>query len=367
MARNIDKNFYCVIMAGGIGSRFWPMSRTAKPKQFLDILGIGKTLLQLTYERSLCICRAENIILVTHKSYKELVREQLPQLKEDQILYEPTRKNTAPCIAYASYKIAALNPNASIVISPADHIITKEGEYTDVILSALEASQQEDCLITLGITPHRPNTGYGYIQANDEIGLYSNQKIKKIKTFTEKPDLEMAKFFLASGDFYWNSGIFIWSVKSILKALENYLPDINAIFREGESVYNTPFEAEFINNAYVTCKSISIDYGIMEKTKNAYVFCADIGWSDLGTWGALYEHVQKNVNGNHITGKNVMTYDSMNNIINVPQDKLVVIQGLDGFIVVESNDILLICPQEDEQEIKQFVSDVKVEKGEKYI
>ncbi len=367
MANKLNKDFYCVIMAGGIGSRFWPMSKTAKPKQFLDILGIGKTLLQLTYERTLSVCIPENIVVVTHKSYKELVHAQLPQLSESQLLYEPVRKNTAPCIAYASYKIAALNPNACIVVAPADHLITKEDEYTQILLAALEASQQEDCLITLGITPHRPNTGYGYIQVNDEVALYSNKQIKKIKTFTEKPDLEMAKFFLASGDFFWNSGIFIWSVKSILKAFETYLPDINAMFKEGQDVYNTAGETEFINNVYAGCKNISVDYGIMEKAKNAYVLCANFGWSDLGTWGALYEQATKNGDGNHLTGKNVMLYKSKNNIINVPHDKLVVLHGLNNFIVVESNNILLICPKDEEQEIKQFVNDVKAEKGEKYI
>jgi mannose-1-phosphate guanylyltransferase len=367
MGGNLNKNYYCVIMAGGIGSRFWPMSRTAKPKQFLDILGLGKTLLQLTYERSLTVCPPENIIVVTHKTYKDLVTNQLPNLSENQILYEPARKNTAPCIAYACHKIASINPNASMVVAPADHIITKEGEYSDIILSALEASQKEDCLITLGITPHRPNTGYGYIQVNEDAFLASNTNIKKIKTFTEKPDVEMARFFLTSGDFYWNSGIFIWSAKSILKAFETHLPDIYAIFKEGEAVYNTPSESEFINNIYASCKNISVDYGIMEKAKNAYVLCANFGWSDLGTWGALYEHASKTLDGNHITGKNVMLYNSKNNIINVPQDKLVVLQGLEGYIIVDSNNILLICPKEEEHEIKQFVNTVKVEKGEKYI
>jgi mannose-1-phosphate guanylyltransferase len=354
-------------MAGGIGSRFWPMSKSSKPKQFLDILGIGKTLLQLTYERSLAICPAENILVVTHKSYKNLVIDQLPDLNENQILYEPARKNTAPCIAYASYKIAHINPMASMVIAPADHLITKADEYTEIISSALEASQKEDCLITLGINPHKPNTGYGYIQVNEDIGLPFNPRIKKIKTFTEKPDLEMAKFFIASGDFYWNSGIFIWSVNSILKAFEAHLPDINAFFKEGEPLYYTPLEKEFIHKVYASCKNISIDYGIMEKAKNAYVLCANFGWSDLGTWGALYEHAPKNGDGNHISGKNVMLYNSKNNIINVPSDKLVVLHGLDNYIVVDSNNILLICPKEDEQEIKQFVNHVKVEKGEEYV
>ena len=361
------KNTYCVIMAGGIGSRFWPMSRTAHPKQFIDILGTGRTLIQQTYDRFLKICPKENIYVVTNDDYIALVKEQLPHIGSNQILAEPVRRNTAPCAAYASYKIGSINPDANIVTAPADHIITKEQTFVKAIKSCLRKTREEDCLVTLGIKPTRPDTGYGYIQFIEGSSWEQDKRIKKIKTFSEKPDLEMAKFFIDSGDFLWNSGIFVWSFKSISKAFEKHLPEVDAIFKDGKGKYNTPEETEFIKKVYAQCPNISIDYGIMEKAKNVYVRSSIIGWSDLGTWGSLYQHSNKDKTGNAVIGKNVMMYDSKNCIVNVPSDKLVVMQGLENYIVVESDGILLICKKQDEQQIRTFVNDVKAGKGEKFI
>ena len=354
-------------MAGGIGSRFWPMSRTAHPKQFMDILGSGQTLLQQTYNRFLLLCPKENIFIVTNDSYVHLVKEQISGITDDVILSEPLRKNTAPCVAYACYKIAQLNPNAITIIAPSDHLITKEDTFVKAIKSCVRKAAAEDCLVTLGIRPSRPDTGYGYIQFVESETKDLDSRIKKVKTFTEKPDLEMAKFFLQSGDFLWNSGIFVWSVKSVIKAFETFSPEMAAIFKEGNPVYNTPQEIDFINNAYPHCKNISIDYAIMEKAENVYVRASVIGWSDLGTWGSLYGHIPRDVDENAIVGKNVISYSSKNCIVNVPKDKLVILQGLDGYIVVESDGILLICKKEDEQQIKTFVNDVKIKKGDKFL
>ncbi len=351
------KNNYCIIMAGGIGSRFWPISKSAKPKQFLDILGVGKTLLQLTFERIQKVCPEENIFIVANVEYRELIKEQLPQIQNSRILCEPQRRNTAPCVAYASYKIYEINPEARLIIAPSDHLILKEDVFTSVLETALDACSKEDCLITLGIEPNRPDTGYGYIQATDESFKHSSS-LKKVKTFTEKPNLEMAKFFLQSGDFSWNSGIFIWSAKSIVNALEKHLPEINNIFKEGKGSYNTPQEESFITKAYSECTNISIDYGVMEKAKNVYVLPCEFGWTDLGTWGSVYDHLSKDEKGNAVIGKNVKTYNSENNIFNVPSGKLVVVNGLKDFIIVDSESVLLICPKDDEQKIKQFVTDV---------
>jgi mannose-1-phosphate guanylyltransferase len=322
----MEKNFenrYCVIMAGGIGSRFWPMSRTAHPKQFMDILGTGQTLLQQTYTRFLRLCPKENIFVVTNDSYVDLVKEQIPGITDATILSEPMRKNTAPCVAYACYKIAELNPNAVTVIAPSDHLITKEDTFVKAIKSCFKKAMSEDCLVTLGIRPSRPDTGYGYIQYVESEVQESDARIKKVKTFTEKPDLEMAKFFLQSGDFLWNSGIFIWSIKSILKAFETHSPEMAALFKEGAGVYNTPQETAFIGDVYAHCKNISIDYAVMEKADNVYVRSSVIGWSDLGTWGSLYDHIPADDSKNAVVGKNVITYNSKNCIVNVPKDNLV--------------------------------------------
>lgn len=353
-------------MAGGIGSRLWPMSRTASPKQFHDVLGTGRTLLQQTFDRFKNTCPAENIFVVTNDQYVNLVSNQLPEIKKEHILCEPDRRNTAPCVAYASFKIENINPNARIIVAPADHLILNNDVFRNTIELALEQASQKDCLITLGIKPSRPDTGYGYIQFTDTKDVL-NSSIKKVKTFTEKPSHEIAQQFLESGDFYWNSGIFIWSLKSILTAFEKYMPHTNGLFSEGRGIYDTDAEKDFISKTYQHCKNISIDYGIMEKAKNVLVLLSDFGWSDLGTWASLYTHVKKDENQNAVVGKLVKTYDTQNCFVNVPKDKLVVLQGLDNYIIVESDSILLVCKKDQEQKIKQFVSDIKIEKGDKYV
>jgi mannose-1-phosphate guanylyltransferase len=363
----MKNNYYCVIMAGGVGSRFWPMSKTDYPKQFLDILGTGETLLQQTYQRFLKCCPESNIFVVTSAQYKDLVFQQLKKISKDNVLLEPSRKNTAPCVAYASYKINQLNPNAVTVVAPSDHLITKEDTFTKAIKSCFRKAESEDCLVTLGIKPSRPDTGYGYIQFVESKVPEKDKRIKKVKTFAEKPQLEQAKFFMENGDFLWNSGIFIWSTKSIISAFEKHDPEMAGIFKEGTDVYNTPKETEFIRQAYITCKNISIDYSVMENAKNVYVRESIIGWSDLGTWGSLYTHIPHTTGNNAVVGKNVMMYDSKNCIVHVPKDKLVVLQGLEDYIVVEAHGILLVCKKQDEQQIRNFVNDVKVHKGDKFI
>jgi mannose-1-phosphate guanylyltransferase len=360
------KDNFAVIMAGGIGSRFWPMSKTAYPKQFHDVLGTGRTLIQMTFDRFKDICPNENILVVTNEIYKDLVLEQLPEISEQQVLCEPSRRNTAPCIAYACYKIKSLNDNANIVVAPSDHLILKEDVYTDTINTAIAQANANGSLVTLGIKPSRPDTGYGYIQFIEEENTVSDE-VKRVKTFTEKPHLDLAKQFLDSGDFYWNSGIFIWTLKSIINAFESYLPEVDKLFKEGEGKYNTDEEVAFINDIYPVCKNISIDYGIMEKAKNVYIVLSDFGWSDLGTWGSLYTHIDRDRQENAVVGKNVMMYDSTNNMVKMPNEKLVVIQGLYDYIVVESDDTLLICKKQDEQKIKQFVNDIKTSKGDQYV
>jgi len=364
-----SKHNFCVIMAGGIGARFWPMSRTSHPKQFIDILGIGETLIQQTYRRFRHICPKENIYIVTNESYKSLVMSQIPEMVPEQILLEPARRNTAPCIAYANYRILARDPEARIVVAPSDHIILKEDIFLKNIETVLDAAGENDWLITLGIRPSRPDTGYGYIQYHEgDSPVYPPEKhVKKVKTFTEKPNLELAETFMKSGDFLWNSGIFIWSLKSIMKAFSTHLRDVDVLFRKGIGKYGTGGEKAFIAETYLVCKSISIDYGLMEAAHNVYVLAADFGWSDLGTWGSLYENRPKDENGNAVIGKNVMLYDSANCIVNMPKDKLVVLEGLSDYIVVESEQVLLICKKSDEQQIRQFVNDVMLEKGEKFV
>ncbi|MCC7302284.1 MAG: mannose-1-phosphate guanylyltransferase [Bacteroidia bacterium] len=363
----MSRHNYCVIMAGGVGSRFWPMSRSSYPKQFLDVLGTGRTLLQQTHDRFKRICPVENILVITHESYRNLVKEQLPGIADDNILCEPARKNTAPCVAYACYKISKKDPDAMTVVAPSDHLILKEDTFVKAIRSCFSKAKSEDCLITLGIKPTRPDTGYGYIQFIELKKQEKDSRIKKVKTFTEKPDLEMAKFFMKSGDFLWNAGIFIWSVKSIRSAFKKHMPEMDKTFSAGDSFWYTKKESEFIRDAYENCKSISVDYAILEKAENTYVRSSIIGWSDLGTWGSLYDHIRHDASGNAIVGKNVMMYDSKNCIVNVSRDKLVVIEGLEEYIVVESDNIILICKKQDEQQIRNFVNDVKVTKGEKFI
>ncbi len=357
---------YCVIMAGGIGSRFWPMSRTSNPKQFHDVLGTGQTLIQQTFERFLAICPAENIYIVTNAQYKSLVLEQLPGIKADQVLLEPSRRNTAPCIAYANHKIKLRDPEAAIIVAPSDHLVLKSAAFLETIETALEQAHTTQNLVTLGIKPSRPDTGYGYIQFTDEPNA-SRENVRRVKTFTEKPDIELAREFLKSGDFYWNSGIFVWTLPAILSAFRRHLPEVDELFESITPYYNTPDEEAQIAKVYSVCESISIDYGIMEKAENVNVVLSDFGWSDLGTWGSLFTHVKKDKHNNALTGKNVVMQGSQDNMVHVPEHKLVVVQGLNDYIIVDTDDVLLICPKEEEQKIKQIVTDLKASKNAKYV
>ncbi len=355
-------------MAGGIGSRFWPLSKTERPKQFLDILGMGRTLLQQTYDRFIQLMPARQIFIVSNLEYKELIIEQLPDLPVENILLEPQRRNTAPCIDYANYRILQKNPEANIVVAPSDHLIVKEAEFLEYVNHGLEFVEQNDALLTMGIVPSRPETGYGYIQSYQEkVKGYESTGLRKVKTFTEKPDLELAKVFIESGDFYWNAGIFFWSLKSIMKAFDAHLPEIHSLFAEGKKYYGTANETQFIEKTYSSCKNISIDYGIMEKAENVFVLISDFGWSDLGTWGSLYEQLEKDKKQNTVTGKNVFLHDSSGNIVNVQDDKLVVLQGLEDYIVVQNGNIILICRLEEEQKIKQFVNEIRTEIGDEML
>lgn len=360
-------NTYCIIMAGGTGSRFWPLSRLNRPKQFLDILGTGRTFLQQTFDRFSKIIPVENFIVVTNAQYKNFVAEQLPVLKKEQVLLEPLRRNTAPCIAYATYKIRSRNPNARFIVAPSDHVILKEDEFLKQINNALEFVKENNALVTLGIKPNRPETAYGYIQVHKPVDFRELDNLFKVKIFAEKPDLQMAKIFIESGEFFWNSGIFIWSMHSITEAFDKHLQNVSSLFESGMKLYNTPDEVHFINKIYSECQSISVDYGIMEKAGNVYVLTADFGWSDLGNWGTLYENRKKDDAGNVISGDNILIYDTKNCIINISGEKIAVLQGLDGYIIAESNDTLMICRREDEQQIKKFVTDVRIKKGDSLV
>jgi mannose-1-phosphate guanylyltransferase len=362
MTLNKNKdNTFVVIMAGGIGSRFWPYSRTNHPKQFHDILGTGKTLIQETAHRFREVAPISQIFTVTNKKYIGLVNSQLPLLSDNQILAEPIGRNTAPCVAYAAYKIAKTNPDAVMVVASSDHIIEKEEGFVEIINQAIEEASQKDILLTLGIKPDRPDTGYGYIQFKEGKSIS-----KKVKTFTEKPELELAKKFLESGDFLWNSGIFIWKVKTVIQAFEKHLPEMAEIFEEGKQYYNTDKEADFIAKAYTQTKNISVDYGIMEKADNVHVISCDFGWSDLGTWKSLHSIGKKDTN-NNVASENVMLYDTKNCIIKTPEDRLVVVQGLDDYIIAEFDNVLMICRKDEEQKVRDFVADVKNKKGNDYI
>lgn len=342
------------------------MSRSSYPKQFHDILGTGSTLIQQTFERFLSICPQENIFVVTSKEYKGLVQNQLQEIPEENILLEPSRRNTAPCLAYAAHRISLKNPTAKMIVAPADHLVLKELAFVETIEKALKQAVDSEGLVTLGIKPSRPDTGYGYIQFVDDNND-SDPDVRKVKTFTEKPDLELARTFLKSGDFYWNSGIFIWTVPTILKAFEENLPEINDQFLEVKSELDTPKEGAAIEKVYATCESISIDYGIMEKAKKVYVVLSDFGWSDLGTWGSLFAQLKKDKNNNAVVGKNVQLSSSSDNMISVPEDKLVIVNGLENYILVDTQDALLVCPKADEQRIKQIVNDLKVQKKNKFV
>jgi mannose-1-phosphate guanylyltransferase len=359
----MNKNNYVAIMAGGIGSRFWPMSRSEYPKQFLDILNTGRTLIQATFDRFAEFIPKENIYIVTARQYINIVAQQLPEASPENILYEPSRKNTAACVAYISYKLVNLNPDACLICAPADHIILQPKVFEKICADALNFTHYIKALVTLGIQPTYPNTGYGYIQY-EEPAVAEN--IYKVKTFTEKPDLELAKTFLLSGDFLWNAGIFVWQIRSIIQAFEKHLPEMHEVFDAEKDNFNTLAEEEAINRIYPQCVNISIDYGIMEKAENVYVMPSSFGWSDLGTWASAYENLEKDYLGNAVSGKNVVVIDATKNIIQADNDKLVLLQGLDDFIIVDTADVLLICKKEKEQEIKEYVAEIKRSKGDKF-
>jgi mannose-1-phosphate guanylyltransferase len=359
-------NRYVIIMAGGVGSRFWPLSRVEKPKQFLDILGIGETLIQQTYRRFKSICPEKNIFVVTNADNKKLVTDQLG-IDPGRVLSEPLRRNTAPCIAYGTFRIKCENPEAVIAVTPSDHLILKEKEFCKVMDKAYEFAENNKALLTLGIKPDKPETGYGYIQANEKKRVDGFDKLLKVKTFTEKPDIDLARVFIKSGDFYWNSGIFIWKIDAILEALEKYLPDIFSAFDEGSDLFQTKKEENFIAQTYAACGSISIDYGIMEKADNVFVLCADVGWSDLGTWSSLYEHTPVDKNGNAILKGTIFSYENSGNIINISPGKVAVLQGLKDYIVVNTDDVLLIVKKDEEQNIKQYLDAVKKKTKDKYL
>ena len=359
-----NKHHYVAIMAGGIGSRFWPMSRTAYPKQFLDVLNTGKTLIQWTYERYLPFIPAENIFIVTSSEYVDIVKKQLPQLPEQNILAEPSKKNTAPCIAYISFKLAQIDPKATFIVAPSDHLILEQENFQKIVEKALDFVSNINALATLGIKPTNPNTGYGYIQYE---GLEVSNGVYKVKTFTEKPTQEIAESFLASGDFLWNAGIFAWKASVILKAFEKYQPEMIELFDQEKVNFNTENEKQAIEKIYPQCTNISIDIAIMEKADNVYVLPSAFGWSDLGTWNSAYENMEKDYFGNAVASNNVIVIDATKCMINAPKDKLVVVQGIDDFIIVDTKDVLLICSKEKEQSIKEYVAEVKRHKGDKYI
>lgn len=380
----MNKNNYCVIMAGGVGSRFWPFSRNHKPKQFLDFFGTGRSLLQMTIDRFRPIVPIENILIVTNVLYRDQVLEQIPDLKAEQVLCEPARRNTAPCIAYAAARIKAMEAirqkgerqKARIVVAPSDHLILQEETFRQTIQQGFDFIDKNDALLTLGMKPTRPETGYGYIQMGEDARKAScslenareascsleakGEGICKVKAFTEKPNLELAKVFLESGDFLWNSGIFIWSLDSILNAFHAYLPEMANKFAEGENVMGTPEEDAFIQTMFPTCPNISIDYGVMEKAQNVYVIPSDFGWSDLGTWGSLYDLSDKDENENVTLHSDATYYDSHGNIVTLPKGHLAVVQGLEDCIVAESDGVLLICKRDAEQQIRQFFMDAEV-------
>jgi len=349
------ENNYCIIMAGGVGSRFWPFSRNDRPKQFLDFFGTGRSLLQLTFDRLRHVVPAENILIVSNVIYKDLILEQLPEIKADQVLLEPNRRNTAPCIAYAVNRIKAMTDKANIIVAPSDHLILKENDFLDTLRFGLDFIENNDCLLTLGIKPSRPETGYGYIQIDE-----GETNLRRVKTFTEKPNAELAQIFYETGEFFWNSGIFLWNLQTIIKAFDELLPEVSSKFNAGKEFFNTDKEQGFIDQMYQSCPNISIDYGIMEKATDVYVLCSDFGWTDLGTWGSLYEMSPKDENQNVSLKCKTAFYESEDNIVVLPSEKLAVIQDLKGYIVAESDNVLLICKLEDEQRIRQFVNDMNI-------
>ena len=353
---------YIVIMAGGIGSRFWPYSRHNRPKQFLDILGTGRTLLQMTYDRFLEIAKPDRVYVVTNQIYLDLVREQLPDIKPEQILTEPLRRNTAACAAYAAYKIHALDPEATLIVAPADQLILQEGKFLATIRNAVEAAQVKGRLITLGIRPNRADTRYGYIQY---LESEDGDLAMKVKTFIEKPNLKLAKTFLESGDFVWNSGMFVWKVASLLDAFSENMPDVAETFEEGKHHFGKPTEQEFISRAYSLVKNVSLDLGIMEKSDKVFVILGDYGWSDLGSWHSLHELREKDEHNNVIDG-NALLYETENCYVKVDGNKLVVIEGLNNYLVNESENVLLICKLDGEKKYRDFMASAK-KKGEDFV
>lgn len=360
----MNKHRFVAIMAGGIGSRFWPMSRSHYPKQFLDVLGLGRTLIQQTIDRYSKLVPIENIYVVTSADYASLVQEQLPELAASQILSEPYRKNTAACIAYISYKLKAVDPKASMIAAPADHLILDTDAFVAVANQAFDFVEQRNALVTIGIKPNHPNTGYGYIQFDPEAKV---DVVYDVKTFTEKPNLEMAKTFLSSGDFLWNAGIFTWTVDSILSALEKHVPEINELFQAERAAFNTSAEAEAVERIYTQCVNTSIDIALMEKADNVYVIPANFGWSDLGTWNSAWDNMEKDYFGNAVVGKQVMVVDANNCMVHESAGKLMVLQGLKDYIIVDTPDVLLICKRDQEQAIKEYVAEVKRNFGEQYL
>ncbi|MDE6715743.1 MAG: mannose-1-phosphate guanylyltransferase [Muribaculaceae bacterium] len=358
---NIDR--YCVIMCGGIGSRFWPYSRTDKPKQFIDFLGTGRSLLQMTFDRISRVVSPDNIIIVANKMYLDLIQQQLPQVRKENILLEPARRNTAPCIAWATNHIRAINPKASVIVAPSDHLVLREDAFERSIIHGFEFVESHDALLTLGIEPTRPETGYGYIQ----IGKEKYPGISEVKTFTEKPDLELAKVFLSSGEFFWNSGIFLWSVDTIYNALCKYAPEVMTVLDKESGVYASAKEMDFIDRNFTSCPSISIDYAVMEKADNVYVECVSFGWSDIGTWSALYDNSAQDSNRNVLQNCHGMMYRSEGNMVMTADKKVVVAVGINDYIIADAHDVLLICPKSEEQQIKHFVNDVKATLGDEYL
>ncbi len=350
----MEKNNHLVIMAGGIGSRFWPMSTPDKPKQFTDVLGCGRTLIQLTYDRFKDIISPGQVWVVTSAQYAETVGRQLPEIPRQNILMEPCRRNTAPCIAYVSWRIKAIDPHANIVVSPSDHIVMDVAEFQRVISSSLQFVEETDAIVTLGMKPTRPETGYGYIQADLSYSTVRNKEIYRVDSFREKPDQETAQRYIAQQNFFWNAGIFVWKVSTIVNAFRVYQPTISQIFENMLPYYGTDREQDMIDRQFPLCENISVDYAILEKAEEIFVFPADFGWSDLGTWGSLLENTGRDVYGNSCIGPNISVYETTNCMIHTTQEKRVVVQGLNGYIVAEKDDTLLICRLDEEQRIKQF-------------
>ncbi|WP_420580251.1 mannose-1-phosphate guanylyltransferase [Reichenbachiella sp.] len=357
----MKSDVFVVIMAGGVGSRFWPYSRNSRPKQFIDVLGNGKSLLQMTYQRFLPTTGKDNILVVTNDIYAELVQEQLPDINPEHILTEPARRNTAPCIAYAAYKVRKKNPDAVMVVTPADHAIFQEQNFTNVIKTATEAAKGSDKLLTVGIKPNRPETGYGYIQYLDD-----NSEVKKVKTFTEKPELSLAKKFLESGDFVWNAGIFVWSISAIVKSFEGSLPDIAEAFEGGSDKYYEADEKIYIDKIYPQCENISIDYGILEKSKEVFVVQGTFDWSDLGSWNSLHEIREKDENDNVVDGQ-VILGECKDNIVKSETNRLLVLDNLEGYLVGDFEDVLIVCKKDQDAQFREYVAQAKKLKGDKYL